>query len=30
MEYEFKKIEAIADYNSAIAWMQRLMAYSPA
>jgi outer membrane protein TolC len=29
LDYELKKIEAIADYNIAIAWMQRLMAYSP-
>lgn len=28
-EYELKKIEAVADYNTAIAWLQRLMAYSP-
>lgn len=26
LDYEFKKIEAIADYNTAISWLQRLMA----
>jgi outer membrane protein TolC len=26
LDYEFKKIEAIADYNLAISWLQRLMA----
>ena len=29
LDYDFKQIEAIADYNSAIAWLQRLTAYSP-
>jgi outer membrane protein TolC len=29
LEYEFKKIEAVADYNTAISWLQRLMASSP-
>jgi outer membrane protein TolC len=29
IDYELKKIEAVADYNTAIAWLQRLMAYSP-
>jgi len=29
LDYELKKIEAVADYNTAIAWLQRLMAYSP-
>jgi outer membrane protein TolC len=28
LDYELKKIEAVADYNTAIAWLQRLMAYS--
>ena len=28
LDYELKKIEAIADYNTAIAWLQRLMADS--
>jgi outer membrane protein TolC len=25
LDYEFKKIEAVADYNSAVAWIKRLM-----
>jgi outer membrane protein TolC len=29
LDFELKKIEAVADYNSAIAWLQRLMAHSP-
>jgi len=29
LDYEFKKIEAIADYNTAISWLYRLMASSP-
>ncbi len=29
LDYELKKIEAIADYNTAISWLQRLMAHSP-
>ena len=29
LDYELKKSEALADYNIAIAWLQRLMAYSP-
>jgi outer membrane protein TolC len=29
LDYELKKIEAVADYNTAIAWLQSLMAYSP-
>jgi outer membrane protein TolC len=29
LDYEFKKIEAVADYNTAISWLQRLMASSP-
>jgi outer membrane protein TolC len=28
LDYEFKKIEAIADYNTSIAWLKRLMAVS--
>lgn len=28
LDYELKKIEAMADYNTAIAWLQRLMAHS--
>jgi outer membrane protein TolC len=29
LDYELKKIDAVADYNIAIAWLQRLMAWSP-
>jgi len=29
LDYELKKIEAVADYNTAIAWLQRLMAHLP-
>lgn len=29
LDYELKKIEAISDYNTAIAWIQRLMAKTP-
>jgi outer membrane protein TolC len=29
LDYEFKKIEAVTDYNTAISWLQRLMASSP-
>jgi len=29
LDYEFKQIEALADYNTAIAWLQRLMASWP-
>jgi outer membrane protein TolC len=28
LEYENKKVEAIADINTAIAWLKKLMAYS--
>ena len=28
LDYDFKQTDAIADYNSAFAWMQRLTAYS--
>jgi outer membrane protein TolC len=28
LDYEFKKVEAIADFNTAIAWLKRLMANS--
>jgi outer membrane protein TolC len=28
LDYEFRQVEAIADYNTAIAWLKRLMAYS--
>lgn len=29
LDYEFKQVEAVADYNTAIAWIRRLMANSP-
>jgi hypothetical protein len=25
LDYEFKKVEAVADFNTAIAWLKRLM-----
>jgi outer membrane protein TolC len=28
LDYEYKQIEAIADYNTSIAWLKRLMAFS--
>jgi outer membrane protein TolC len=28
LDYEYKQMEAIADYNTSIAWIQRLMAFS--
>jgi outer membrane protein TolC len=28
LDYEFRQVEAIADFNIAIAWLKRLMAYS--
>jgi hypothetical protein len=28
LDYEFKKVEAIADFNTAVAWLKRLMAFS--
>jgi outer membrane protein TolC len=28
LDYELKKVEAVADFNTAIAWLKRLMAYS--
>ncbi len=28
LEYEYKQVEAVTDYNTAIAWLERLMAYS--
>ena len=28
LDYEFKQTEAVVDYNTAIAWLKRLMAYS--
>ena len=27
LDYKFKQVEAIADYNTAVAWLKRLMAY---
>ena len=27
LDYEFKKVEAVSDYNTAIAWLKRLMAF---
>ena len=27
LDYEYKQIEAIADYNTSIAWIKRLMAH---
>jgi outer membrane protein TolC len=29
LDYDYKQVEAIADYNTAIAWLQRLTAFSP-
>jgi hypothetical protein len=28
LDYEFKQIEALVDYNTSIAWLKRLMANS--
>jgi outer membrane protein TolC len=28
LDYKFKQAEAVADYNSAVAWLKRLMAYN--
>lgn len=28
LDYEFKQVEAVADFNTAIAWLQRLMAFT--
>ena len=28
LDYELKQVEAVADFNTAIAWLKRLMAYS--
>jgi outer membrane protein TolC len=28
LDYELRQVEALADYNTAIAWLKRLMAYS--
>jgi hypothetical protein len=27
LDYEFKQVEAVSDYNTAIAWLERLMAF---
>lgn len=27
LDYKFKQVEAVADYNTAVAWLKRLMAY---
>ena len=27
LDYEFKQVEAVTDYNTAIAWLRRLMAF---
>ena len=29
LDYELKKIEALSDFNTAVAWFERLMALSP-
>ncbi|SDD11934.1 TolC family protein [Williamwhitmania taraxaci] len=29
LDYELKQVEAVADYNTATAWIKRLMAFSP-
>ena len=28
LDYEFKQVEAVADFNTAVAWLNRLMAFS--
>ena len=28
LDYELRQVEAVADFNTAIAWLKRLMAYS--
>jgi outer membrane protein TolC len=28
LDYEFKQVEALVDYNTSIAWLKRLMAFS--
>jgi hypothetical protein len=28
LDYELKQVEAIADFNTAVAWLRRLMAFS--
>ncbi len=27
LDYDYKQVEAVADYNTAIAWLKRLMAF---
>jgi hypothetical protein len=27
LEYDYKKVEAITDYNRAVAWLKRLLAF---
>jgi outer membrane protein TolC len=29
LDYEFRQVEAVADYNTSIAWLKRLMAFTP-
>jgi hypothetical protein len=28
LDYEIKQVEAVADFNTAVAWLKRLMAFS--
>ncbi len=28
IDYELRQVEAVADFNTAIAWLKRLMAYT--
>ena len=28
LDYEYKQVEAVVDFNTAIAWLHRLMAFS--
>jgi outer membrane protein TolC len=28
LDYEYRQVEAVADYNTSVAWLKRLMAYS--
>ncbi len=28
LDYEYRKVEAVADYNTSVAWLKRLMAYT--
>jgi len=27
LDYDYKKVEAVADFNTAIAWLKRIMAF---